>query len=203
MNLGRKRSSGTGLEWWPRTFKAFVPVPVVSAPTWLCAARNQCGYCLSVADTGSGIAPRHRARIFEPLFTTKGDKGTGLGCARVLLSIALVARCASGAHAVSRSFRHLFLGFPACRGSHLRTASPQIRAVERPYLGASTQCDRCSNGANESIRSPRHRAKTAPTEQSIGFPCYTSLVRGSGSGLCNGRLASSLLNRIEVVKTDV
>ena len=76
-------------------------------------------------------------------------------------------------------------------------------ATRTSYLVASTQCDRRSNDANESIRSHRHRAKTAPTEQSIGFPCYTSFVRGSGSGLCNGRLASSLLNRIEVEKTDV
>ena len=33
-----------------------------------------------VADAGSGIAPAHRARLFEPAFTTKGKgKGTGLG----------------------------------------------------------------------------------------------------------------------------
>jgi signal transduction histidine kinase len=49
------------------------------APPWLCEVRGQCGYCLSVADTGSGIDPQHYARLFEPFFTTKGDKGTGLG----------------------------------------------------------------------------------------------------------------------------
>lgn len=51
--------------------------------------------------------------------------------------------------------------------------------------------DRRSNRASESIPNRRHRAKTAPTEQSIGFAWYTSLVSGSGSGLRNGRLASS------------
>jgi len=39
---------------------------------------------LSVADTGSGIAPEVIARIFEPFFTTKEvGKGTGLGLSQV------------------------------------------------------------------------------------------------------------------------
>jgi signal transduction histidine kinase len=36
---------------------------------------------IAVADTGCGIPPAHRERIFEPDFTTKGEGGMGLGLA--------------------------------------------------------------------------------------------------------------------------
>ena len=36
---------------------------------------------VEVADTGVGMSEEVRGRIFEPLFTTKGDKGTGMGLA--------------------------------------------------------------------------------------------------------------------------
>jgi PAS domain S-box-containing protein len=41
---------------------------------------NQERVMISFEDTGSGIDPAHRAKIFEPLFTTKAQ-GTGLGLA--------------------------------------------------------------------------------------------------------------------------
>jgi len=39
--------------------------------------------CLTVRDTGPGIPQEDRARIFEAFYSTKGDKGTGIGLAAV------------------------------------------------------------------------------------------------------------------------
>jgi PAS domain S-box-containing protein len=35
--------------------------------------------CISVCDTGSGVRPEHAKHLFEPFFSTKSSKGTGLG----------------------------------------------------------------------------------------------------------------------------
>ena len=34
-----------------------------------------------VRDTGEGIAPEHLSEIFQPFFSSKGSRGTGLGLA--------------------------------------------------------------------------------------------------------------------------
>jgi two-component system NtrC family sensor kinase len=36
---------------------------------------------LRITDTGHGIEPHHLDKVFEPFFSTKGEKGTGLGLA--------------------------------------------------------------------------------------------------------------------------
>jgi two-component system, NtrC family, sensor kinase len=40
---------------------------------------DQRGVAVSVTDTGVGIQPEHAKRLFEPFFSTKATKGTGLG----------------------------------------------------------------------------------------------------------------------------
>jgi signal transduction histidine kinase len=40
---------------------------------------NRRGTIASIVDTGKGIRPEDRARLFQPFFSTKSTKGTGLG----------------------------------------------------------------------------------------------------------------------------
>jgi len=56
-----------------------IMIHLYPAPRWLCELHATCGFCLSIADTGIGIGSQDRARIYQPFFTTKGEKGTGLG----------------------------------------------------------------------------------------------------------------------------
>jgi len=43
------------------------------------ARDGRAGVALSIADNGTGIAPEHLERIFDPFFSTKRSDGTGLG----------------------------------------------------------------------------------------------------------------------------
>lgn len=54
-----------------------ITVRVRNASAWRNGAIR--GVRVAVADSGSGIGPADRNRIFEPFYTTKKDSGTGLG----------------------------------------------------------------------------------------------------------------------------
>ena len=56
-----------------------VMIHLYPAPRWFCEMHASCGYCFSIAETGSGITSQDRERIYQPFFTTKGERGTGLG----------------------------------------------------------------------------------------------------------------------------
>lgn len=45
----------------------------------ICTYETHTHSCLEVRDTGVGIPPQMTKHIFEPAFTTKGERGTGLG----------------------------------------------------------------------------------------------------------------------------
>jgi signal transduction histidine kinase len=41
--------------------------------------RIEAGAIVEIADDGPGISPQIREHLFQPFFTTKGERGTGLG----------------------------------------------------------------------------------------------------------------------------
>ncbi len=57
-------------------------VPPENGRVWVKAYHNGCGaLLLEVADNGAGVPEELRQQVFEPFFSTKGTRGTGLGLA--------------------------------------------------------------------------------------------------------------------------
>jgi len=63
--------------------------PATDPPTTSEAPTPRRGIRITIADTGHGISPTTRARLFEPFYTTKDLNGTGLG---LWISSGIVAR---------------------------------------------------------------------------------------------------------------
>ncbi len=64
-------------------------VPRGGGATWGAVPEEIKGRCVHIAihDEGTGMAPEIRARCTEPLFTTKGNRGTGLGLSSVGIAV--------------------------------------------------------------------------------------------------------------------
>ena len=52
-------------------------IHVFDSADW--TTRTQRGIRITISDNGSGIPAEKRRQIFEPFYTTKGSKGTGIG----------------------------------------------------------------------------------------------------------------------------
>ncbi|GAB4253055.1 PAS domain-containing hybrid sensor histidine kinase/response regulator [Deferrisoma sp.] len=103
------------------------PVPGMEPGEWV---------CLTVADTGTGIAPEHLDRVFEPFFTTKPPgKGTGLGLAQVY---GLVKEHGGFVDLESR----------VGEGTTVRVYLP---AAERPHARRSTVIGKAPEGAGQTV----------------------------------------------------
>ena len=57
------------------------------APAQAWQGDHKRGLRLTFADTGSGIAAKNLARIYDPFFTTKGSAGNGLGLSLVKTTV--------------------------------------------------------------------------------------------------------------------
>jgi signal transduction histidine kinase len=82
------------------------------------------GVRVTISDTGHGMSPDVRRRIYEPFFTTKGEIGTGLG---LWVSAGIVDKHRGSMHVRSRSE----LGKNGTTFTVILPVSgPQLRAAE-------------------------------------------------------------------------
>ena len=110
--------------------------------------------CVSVADTGAGIAEEIRDRVFEPFFSTKAPgQGTGLGLSMVFGFVEQSNGQRPPGHRDGQG-HHLLPVFPAlgaaggaatpARG---RASAPPRRATSPSCWWRTTpRCDRCCSG---------------------------------------------------------
>jgi signal transduction histidine kinase len=59
--------------------KVEVSITPQTAGTDAAGQKTQPGATVTIADNGSGILPEVQSHLFQPFFTTKGERGTGLG----------------------------------------------------------------------------------------------------------------------------
>ncbi|HEY5256547.1 MAG TPA: PAS domain-containing protein [Acidobacteriaceae bacterium] len=87
---------------------------------------EESGVRVTISDTGHGMTPDVRRRIYEPFFTTKGEIGTGLG---LWVSAGIVDKHRGSMHVRSRSE----LGKSGTTFTVILPLSgPQMRSVEEP-----------------------------------------------------------------------
>ena len=86
---------------------------------------------LEVTDTGSGMDAQTAARCMEPFFTTKGERGTGLGLAVVY---GAVQRHRGGIEVQSAPGEGttFTVRFPVFAGGHLPSLETPVPALEQP-----------------------------------------------------------------------
>jgi PAS domain S-box-containing protein len=81
-----------------------VPQPAIPDPLRVPSAdRLGPGAVVEITDNGPGIAPEVREHLFQPFFTTKGERGTGLG---LWVSQGIIHKHAGSIHLDSRADGH-------------------------------------------------------------------------------------------------
>jgi two-component system, cell cycle sensor histidine kinase and response regulator CckA len=93
------------------------------------AVEQRSAVLLEVVDTGHGMSPEVSARVFEPYFTTKGERGSGLGLAIVFGIVEQHGGAIDVASEPGKGTRFC-LSFP--RAGEPAPAPPSRRQVEEP-----------------------------------------------------------------------
>ncbi|WP_020470753.1 PAS domain S-box protein [Zavarzinella formosa] len=142
---------------------------------------------LAVTDTGSGMSAATVARIFEPFFSTKGDRGTGIG----LATLHGIVRQAGG---------HVGVYSELGRGTTFKVYFPQIDV--HPAASKSGQFRAAMPKGRETILLVEdEEAVRAFAKRVLGGCGYTVLEARDGDEAV--KLVAEHKNRIDLLVTDV
>jgi PAS domain S-box-containing protein len=141
---------------------------------------------LAVSDTGSGMDEPTLARIFEPFFSTKGEKGTGLGLATVY-------------GAVKQSGGHLGVYSEPGKGAAFKVYLP--RAEGQPSSGRSAQGLPPRGGGETVLLAEDDESIRILAERILQNCGYSVLVAGDGREALE--MATRHAGPIDLLVTDV
>jgi PAS domain S-box-containing protein len=145
------------------------------------------GVCLSVRDGGTGISEETLARMFEPYFTTKGDRGTGLGLSTVY---GIVQQSGGIVRVQSR----------VGRGSTFGVYLPRAEGKPEPVAEARPGGTKHRPTGGRLLLVEDDRAARSALEEFLGEEGYTVLSAGDGDEA--ERLCRETKNPIDLVITD-
>jgi signal transduction histidine kinase/CheY-like chemotaxis protein len=144
---------------------------------------------LAVDDDGPGIDPEHRAHIFEPGFTSKGERGSGLG----LFLVSTTATAHGGGVFVDRSPEggaRVAISLPATRKSASMLLRMPLVLVADDERGLRRACARELSAAGLAVTEASNRAAAleiveADPKRIVAAIIDRDLGDGSGEDVAN------------------
>ena len=143
---------------------------------------------VTVADTGHGIAPEHRSRVFEPFFSTKAvGKGTGLGLSTVF-------------GIVTQSGGHVVLESSPGRGATFRVYLPHADSAISTVV-ATSPIATGARGTETIVVVEDEDGVRALVQRTLEARGYTVVAARDGEEAL--RLVAGRLDRVALLLTDV
>jgi signal transduction histidine kinase len=158
---------------------------------------------LAVDDDGPGIDPRDRAKIFEPGFTTKGERGSGLG----LFLVRTTAAAHGGGVIVGTSPEggaRIALAFPATQRGSTTGFRPPLVLVADDERGLRRACARELAAAGLAVAEAASRASALEIVEADPKRIVAAIIDrdlGDGSGEDVARRLRALNPSAFVVET--
>jgi PAS domain S-box-containing protein len=140
-------------------------VRVFTATDW---TTNRQGSTLCITDTGVGIQPEEALHIFEPFYTTKSSKGTGLG---LWISRGIVQKY--GGQITFRCYRHSGRAI-TCFRVFIPSAAPASGHPGRVDEAGNPARERLQERPKEDLPNPASLAEPTPPDNSV--PGSTDLL---------------------------